>query len=183
MFNGNSVRRVYPEIQIYSAQRFKQKHLFCLQKHFIFIWNVKERREVSRLDQTNFNFQIHDLAAISSDWAGRNEINVDHLLCFRKLREEYDKLEGALKKLGVDPDCVVTEEEDGYNAESDLEDDTEQDCEREVATFVPAVYNVDPSHRRQDRQPGAGAGLARVDEVRLISSYCVILTLFSAFFK
>ena len=42
----------------------------------------------------------------------------------RKLRDEYDKLEGALKKLGVDPECVVTEEddeEDGYNAESDLE--------------------------------------------------------------
>jgi len=49
-----------------------------------------------------------------------------------KLRDEYDKLEGALKKLGVDPECVVTEEEDGYNAESDLEDDTEQDCEKEV---------------------------------------------------
>ena len=69
---------------------------------------------------------------------GRNFI----LTTFRKLRDEYDKLEGALKKLGVDPECVVTEEEDGYNAESDLEDDTEQDCEREVETFVPAVYSV-----------------------------------------
>ena len=76
--------------------------------------------------------------------------------CFRKLREEYDKLEGALKKLGVDPECVVTEEEDGYNAESDLEEDTEQDCDRgETATFIPAVYTVDAAHR----------GLARVDEV------------------
>lgn len=78
----------------------------------------------------------------------------------RKLREEYDKLEGALKKLGVDPDCVVTEEEDGYNAESDLEEDTEQDCEREVATLVPAVYTV-PS--TVSRHP-----LDRVDEVNTI---------------
>ena len=28
---------------------------------------------------------------------------------FRKLRDEYDRLEGALKKLGVDPDCSNTE--------------------------------------------------------------------------
>jgi hypothetical protein len=27
----------------------------------------------------------------------------------RKLRDEYDRLEGALKKLGVDPDCSNTE--------------------------------------------------------------------------
>ena len=83
-------------------------------------------------------------------------------IIFRKLREEYDKLEGALKKLGVEPDCVVTEEEDGYNAESDLEEDTEQDCEREVATFVPAVYTV-PSTvtgARPARHP-----LDRVEEV------------------
>ena len=26
----------------------------------------------------------------------------------------------------MDPECVVTEEEDGYNAESDLEEDTEK---------------------------------------------------------
>jgi hypothetical protein len=82
-------------------------------------------------------------------------------LTFRKLRDEYDKLEGALKKLGVDPECVVTEEEDGYNAESDLEDDTEQDCEREVETFVPAVYSVGGGavHR-------PGRLLDRVDEVQ-----------------
>ena len=63
----------------------------------------------------------------------------------RKLRDEYDKLEGALKKLGVDPECVVTEEddeEDGYNAESDLEEELERDTEREVATFVPSVYSL-----------------------------------------
>ena len=84
------------------------------------------------------------------------------VIIFRKLREEYDKLEGALKKLGVDPECVVTEEEDGYNAESDMEDDTEQDCEREVATFVPAVYTVPSSvtGARPARHP-----LDRVDEV------------------
>ena len=50
------------------------------------------------------------------------------VVCYRKLRDEYDKLEGALKKLGVDPDCVVTEEEeeeeDGYNVESDLGEDS-----------------------------------------------------------
>ena len=78
-------------------------------------------------------------------------------IIFRKLREEYDKLEGALKKLGGEPDCVVTEEEDGYNAQSDLEEDTEQDCEREVATFVPAVYTVPSTVARLP--------LDRVDEV------------------
>eukprot|EP00090_Calanus_glacialis_P019710 TRINITY_DN30229_c0_g1_i2.p1 TRINITY_DN30229_c0_g1~~TRINITY_DN30229_c0_g1_i2.p1 ORF type:complete len:997 (+),score=132.01 TRINITY_DN30229_c0_g1_i2:396-3386(+) len=87
-----------------------------------------------------------------------------------KLRDEYDKLEGALKKLGVDPECVVTEEEDGYNAESDLEDDTEQDCEREVETFVPAVYSVGGGavHR-------PGRLLDRVDEVdeSMLSEECL----------
>ena len=29
------------------------------------------------------------------------------MLIFRKLRDEYDKLEGALRKLGVDPDTIV----------------------------------------------------------------------------
>ena len=95
----------------------------------------------------------------------KNFLFPDWIDYFRKLREEYDKLEGALKKLGVDPECVVTEEEDGYNAESDLEEDTEQDCEREVATFVPAVYTVDPGHRR----PGP---LARVDEVGFRPQCC-----------
>ena len=71
-------------------------------------------------------------------------------------------MEGALKKLGVDPECVVTEEEDGYNAESDLEEDTEQDCDREVTTFVPAVYTVDRG------RPGPPGPLARVDEVTVL---------------
>ena len=101
-------------------------------------------------------------------WAFQNQIwkyllqqQSLYLSLFRKLRDEYDKLEGALKKLGVDPECVVTEEEDGYNAESDLEDDTEQDCEKEVETFVPAVYSVGggAAHR-------PGRLLDRVDEVQ-----------------
>ena len=75
-------------------------------------------------------------------------------------------MEGALKKLGVDPECVVTEEEDGYNAESDLEEDTEQDCDREVTTFVPPVYTVDRG------RPGP---LARVDEVTsVIIMFCSV---------
>ena len=85
----------------------------------------------------------------------------------RKLRDEYDKLEGALKKLGVDPECVVTEEdeeEDGYNAESDLEEDLERDTEREVATFVPSVYSL-PCAQTSSRQPAASRLLDRVDEV------------------
>ena len=57
---------------------------------------------------------------------------------------------------------MVTEEEDGYNAESDMEDDTEQDCEREVATFVPAVYSV-PSTVTAGR--AARHPLDRVEEV------------------
>ena len=32
-------------------------------------------------------------------------------------------MEGALKKLGVEGDCSATEEEDGYNAESDPEEE------------------------------------------------------------
>ena len=68
----------------------------------------------------------------------------------------------------MDPECVVTEEEDGYNAESDLEEDTEQDCDRgEVTTFIPAVYTVDAAHR----------GLARVDEVMMMISLRVFFTL------
>ena len=86
----------------------------------------------------------------------------------RKLRDEYDKLEGALKKLGVDPECVVTEEdeeEDGYNAESDLEEDLERDTEREVATFVPSVYSL-PCVQTSSRQPPVTSRLLdRVDEV------------------
>ena len=74
-------------------------------------------------------------------------------------------MEGALKKLGVDPECVVTEEEDGYNAESDLEEDTEQDCDREVTTFVPPVYTVDRG------RPGP---LARVDEVTSVVMLCSV---------
>ena len=88
----------------------------------------------------------------------------------RKLRDEYDKLEGALKKLGVDPDCVVTEEEDGYNAESDLEDsdvtrDSEKDKEEEVATYVPPTASMYTNSRLPPR--GEPRVLDRVDEVLL----------------
>ena len=70
----------------------------------------------------------------------------------------------------MDPDCVVTEEEeDGYHAESDLEEDTEQDCEREVATFTPAVYSVASTVARH---------LDRVDEVLLsVTEYSISHTL------
>ena len=86
----------------------------------------------------------------------------------RKLRDEYDKLEGALKKLGVDPECVVTEEddeEDGYNAESDLEEELERDTEREVATFVPSVYSLPCAQTSSRQQPVTSRLLDRVDEV------------------
>ena len=87
----------------------------------------------------------------------------------RKLREEYDKLEGALKKLGVEPECVATEtEEDGYNAESDLEEEstTEQELGHTTATFTPATYTVDTDTLYRDRRPGPlQQQLARVDEV------------------
>ena len=75
-----------------------------------------------------------------------------------------------MKKLGVDPECVVTEEdeeEDGYNAESDLEEDLERDTEREVATFVPSVYSL-PCAQTSSRQPVASRLLDRVDEVLTI---------------
>ena len=32
------------------------------------------------------------------------------LIFFRKLRDEYDKLEGALRKLGVDPENVIVDQ-------------------------------------------------------------------------
>lgn len=70
----------------------------------------------------------------------------------------------------MDPECVVTEEEDGYNAESDLEEDTEQDCDRgETATFIPAVYTVDAAHR----------GLARVDEVMILTMMICLRVFFT----
>ena len=64
---------------------------------------------------------------------------------------------------------VTEEEEDGYHAESDLEEDTEQDCEREVATFTPAVYSVASTVARH---------LDRVDEVLLsVTEYSISHTL------
>lgn len=66
----------------------------------------------------------------------------------------------------MDPDCVVTEEdeEDGYNAESDLEEELERDTEREVATFVPSVYTL-PCAQTSARQHPSSRLLDRVDEV------------------
>ena len=75
----------------------------------------------------------------------------------RKLRDEYDRLEGALKKLGVEPDCSNTEEEDGYNAESDMEEEEEGEKHRQTDIYTmpaPSIY--------QHRHPGH---LDRVDEV------------------
>ena len=80
--------------------------------------------------------------AARPDLARISPLVFTNVLFYRKLRDEYDKLEGALKKLGVDPECVVaTEDEDGYNAESDVEDDTDQekDVECEVEMFSPLV--------------------------------------------
>jgi len=97
-----------------------------------------------------------------------------------KLRDEYDKLEGALKKLGVDPECVVTEEddeEDGYNAESDLEEELERDTEREVATFVPSVYSLPCAQTSSRQQPVTSRLLDRVDEdVDSLSLICSATT-------
>ena len=60
------------------------------------------------------------------------------------------------------------EEEDGYNAESDLEEELERDTEREVTTFVPSVYQL-PSLQSGGlvRQGQAGRLLHRVDEVKI----------------
>ena len=47
----------------------------------------------------------------------------------RKLRDEYDKLEGALRKLGVDPDTIVGNHSgmsSGPDAEDYLEGDLSQ---------------------------------------------------------
>ena len=40
---------------------------------------------------------------------------------YRKLRDEYDKLEGALRKLGVDPDTIVGNHS-GMSSGPDVED-------------------------------------------------------------
>ena len=43
---------------------------------------------------------------------------------FRKLRDEYDKLEGALRKLGVDPENVIVDQNVvGRNVVDDFEDE------------------------------------------------------------
>ena len=69
----------------------------------------------------------------------------------------------------MEPECVATEtEEDGYNAESDLEEEstTEQELGHTTATFTPATYTVDTDTLYRDRRPGPlQQQLARVDEV------------------
>ena len=63
---------------------------------------------------------------------------------FRKLRDEYDKLEGALRKLGVDPEAVVA----GSNASTaaaavgrgrDDEDDVDGDDEEDDVDVLNPV--------------------------------------------
>merc|ERR1719348_1039636 len=85
---------------------------------------VPEKKTSSRRENDTLKRQLCSPMlglSTSSDEDLDNDLRqgIDNIM---KLREEYDKLEGALKKLGVDPECVVTEEEDGYNAESDLEE-------------------------------------------------------------
>ena len=53
-------------------------------------------------------------------------------IIFRKLRDEYDKLEGALRKLGVDPESVVAGGgPDDYDDEAFGDDDEEEDEEED----------------------------------------------------
>ena len=51
----------------------------------------------------------------------------------RKLRDEYDKLEGALRKLGVDPETLVGDGGGGDDDDEDEafgdDDDDDYDCE------------------------------------------------------
>ena len=64
------------------------------------------------------------------------------------------------------------EEEDGYNAERDLEEELERDTEQEVTTFVPSVYNLASLQSGSlVRQGQAGRLLHRVDEVKITNEY------------
>lgn len=49
-------------------------------------------------------------------------LNDMHALLCRKLRDEYDKLEGALRKLGVDPDTIVGPNHDTVTSEDEASD-------------------------------------------------------------
>ena len=70
------------------------------------------------------------------------------LLRFRKLRDEYDKLEGALRKLGVDPESVVGAQGDDDDDEGEDEGDEDN------------LYEEDDDedfHGRGHRGGGGGA--------------------------
>ena len=63
---------------------------------------------------------------------------------FRKLRDEYDKLEGALRKLGVDPDTIVGNHISGgcAIASSDEFDDCDLDVGSSTNSKVRNINNV-----------------------------------------
>ena len=56
------------------------------------------------------------------------------MLIFRKLRDEYDKLEGALRKLGVDPDTIVGNHHAGGGAGVALASSDEFDDDIDAAS-------------------------------------------------
>jgi hypothetical protein len=59
---------------------------------------------------------------------------------FRKLRDEYDKLEGALRRLGVDPESVVGVG-GGRGGEDDDEDVDDQEDERRRSLRLDLVHD------------------------------------------
>ena len=61
-------------------------------------------------------FDCHNLSTAQS----KKEISISPC---RKLRDEYDKLEGALRRLGVDPEAVVRDAEEADEEDFDEDDD------------------------------------------------------------
>lgn len=90
--------------------------------------NRKSKREAEQLKRQ----LCHNMASIttSSDDDIDPELR-EGINNIMKLRDEYDKLEGALRKLGVDPESVVGAQGDEHEGEDEAEADEDNLYEEE----------------------------------------------------
>jgi hypothetical protein len=90
---------------------------------------MQKQESAPLVDMKLFNF--HSVFQLRSQFNVRKSLLMLKTSFFfsRKLRDEYDKLEGALRKLGVDPDTIVGNHSgmsSGPDAEDYLEGDLSQ---------------------------------------------------------